>query len=93
MCVSVTFEVWSYGLLSLAISLQLKTAPFTGSMPVVIDVCIISTICWLALMHIHCSYKTAGRSHTCWTGAPTFDKTAQVQKYLNSFPSFTWLFT
>ena len=74
--VSVPFEVWSCGRLSLAMSLQLRIAPFTGSIPAVCDVCIISTIHSLALMHVQYSCKTEGRSHSCWIRAVAFDKIA-----------------
>ena len=66
--VSVPFEVWSCGRLSLAMSLQLRIAPFTGSIPAVCDVCIIS--------HVHYSCKMEGRPHSCWIRAVAFDKIA-----------------
>ena len=78
---SVPFRVWSCGLLSLAMSLQLKIAPFTGaihSIPALCDVCIISTIHSLALMYVHYSCKTEGRSPSCWIRALAFDKIAQA---------------
>ena len=58
MCVRVPFEVWSCGSLSLAISLQLKVAPFTGSIPVLHGLRIISAAYSLALVPVHCSCKT-----------------------------------
>ena len=57
MCVRVPFEVWSCGSLSLAISLQLKVAAFTGSIPVVHGLRIISAIHSLALVPVPCSCK------------------------------------
>ena len=77
-CVSVPFEVWSYASLSLAISLQFKISPFTGSSPAICDVCIISTISSLALIYVHCCCKTEGGSHSCWIRALAFDKRAQA---------------
>ena len=58
MCVCVPFGVWSCGSLSLAISLQLKVALFTGSIRVLHGLRIISAVCSLALMPVHCSCKT-----------------------------------
>ena len=54
--VRVPFEVQSCGSLSLAISLQFRIVPFTGSILAVCDVCITSAIYSLALMLVHCSY-------------------------------------
>ena len=83
--VSVPFEVWSCGLLSLAMSLQLRIAPFTGSIPAVCDVCVISTIHSLALMHVQYSCKTEGRSHSCWIRAVAFDKISQAISIIPHF--------
>ena len=63
MCVHAPFEVWSSGSLSLAISLQLKVALFTGSIRVLHGLRIISAVCSLALMPVHCSCKTDLTAH------------------------------
>ena len=75
--VSVPFEVWSCGRLSLAMSLQLRIAPFTGSIPAVCDVCIIS--------HVHYSCKMEGRPHSCWIRAVAFDKISQAISIIPHF--------
>ena len=87
MCVGVPFEVRSCGSLSLAISPQLKVAPFTRSIPVLHGLHVISAIYSLALMHVHCSCKTKG-SHSHWTRAFAFDKTA---KAISGMPRFLLL--
>ena len=61
--VCVLFGVWSCGFISLAISLQLKVALFTGSIRVLHGLRIISAVCSLALMPVHCSCKTDLTAH------------------------------
>ena len=63
MCVCVPFGVWSCGSVSLAISLQLKIAPFTLYIRVLHGLHTISAVCSLALMPVHCSCKTDLTAH------------------------------